>query len=71
MRTIRQESLDRMVFFGEASLRQAVAEFASYYNRERNRQSLDNKIIRPEFSEFPAHGVMRRRERLGGLLNYY
>jgi len=48
-----------------------VTEFVSHYNRERNHQGLDNKIIQPEFSEFPATGTIRRRKRLGGLLNYY
>ena len=71
VRTIRQECLDRMVFFGETSLRQAVQEFVTHYNRERNHQALDNQIIRPEVSVFPANGAIRRRKRLGGLLNYY
>ena len=34
-------------------------------------KGLENKIIRPEFAEFPAEGSVRRRQRLGGLLNYY
>jgi hypothetical protein len=71
VRSIRQECLDRMIFFGEASLCRAVTEFVSHYNRERNHQGLHNKIIQPEFSEFPATGTIRRRKRLGGLLNYY
>ena len=71
VRSIRQECLDRMVFFGEASLCRAVTEFVSHYNRERNHQGLDNRIIQPDFSEFPANGKIRRRKRLGGLLNYY
>jgi Integrase core domain len=70
VRNIRQECLDRMVFFGEASLRRAVSEFVTHYTRERNHQGLNNKIIQPEFSEFPATGTVRRHERLGGLLNY-
>jgi len=56
VRTIRQECLDRMILFGEAFLRRAVEEFVIHYNRERNRQSLENKIIRPEFPEFPLEG---------------
>ena len=71
VRSIRQECLDRMIFFGEASLCRAVTEFVSHYNRERNHQGLHNKIIQPEFLEFPATGTIRRRKRLGGLLNYY
>src|ERR1017187_8356761 len=53
VRTIRQECLDRMIFFGEASLRRAVEEFVAHYNQERNHQSLHNRIIQPEVPEFP------------------
>ena len=60
-----------MILFGEASLREAVSQFTEHYHRERNHQGLENKIIRPEFVEFPAEGSVRRRKRLGGLLNYY
>ena len=70
-RSLREECLDRMIFFGEHSLRQAVKEFLTHFHRERNHQGLGNVLI------FPA-GVRRRsddrvvcRERLGGLLKYY
>ena len=69
--TIREECLDRMIFFGESSLRRAVEEFVRHYNGERNHQGLENKIVQPEVTEFPATGALRCRERLGGLLNYY
>lgn len=71
VRTIREECLDRMVFFGEDSLRRAVEEFVVHYSAERNRQSLGNRIIQPEVPTFPAVGEICRRRRLGGLLNYY
>jgi putative transposase len=71
VRTIREECLDRMVFFGEDSLRRAVEEFVVHYNAERNHQSLGNRIIQPEVPTFPAVGEICRRRRLGGLLNYY
>lgn len=71
VRTIRQECLDRMIFFGQASLRQAVEEFIQHYNEERNHQGLENKIIRPEFPAFPVAGEVHCRQRLGGLLRYY
>lgn len=71
VRTIREECLDRMIFFGEASLRKAVEEFVGHYNRERNHQSLGNQIIRPERAEFPVAGAICCRKRLGGLLRYY
>ena len=71
VRTIREECLDRMVFFGEASRRRAVDEFVTHYHSERNHQSLENKIIQPEAAEFPFAGRIRCRKRVGGLLNYY
>jgi hypothetical protein len=71
VRTIRQECLDRMVFFREAALRRAVEEFVPHYNQERNHQGLANQLIRPEVSAFPVGGNINRRKRLGGLLNYY
>ena len=71
VRTIRQECLSRMIFFGEDSLRRAVEEFVVHYKAERNHQSLGNRIIQPEIPAFPAVGEICRRRRLGGLLNYY
>jgi transposase InsO family protein len=71
VRTIRKECLDRLVFFGEASLRSAVEEFVIHYNQERNHQSLGNTIIQPELAEFPSEGAICCRKRLGGLLRYY
>jgi len=38
VRTIKESCLDRMILIGEASLRQAVAEFIEHYHRERNHQ---------------------------------
>ena len=71
VRTIRQECLDRLIFFGAASLRRAVDEFIRHYNEERNHQGLANQIIRPEFPVFPVEGEVGCRKRLGGLLRYY
>jgi transposase InsO family protein len=71
VRTIREECLSRMIFFGETSLRRAVEEFVAHYNAERNHQSLGNRIVQPEVQTFPAVGKVGRRRRLGGLLNYY
>jgi putative transposase len=56
--------------FGERHLRRTLAEFMEHYHRERNHQGLENALIEdrrpPE-----AGGAIRRRPRLGGLLNYY
>jgi putative transposase len=44
-----------------------------HYHQERNHQGKDNLLLFPvSVSGTPAsQGVIRRRERLGGLLNYY
>jgi hypothetical protein len=59
-----------MIFFGEDSLRNAIREFVGHYHLERNHQGLGNRLIVPmETAE--ATGAVERRQRLGGLLNYY
>jgi hypothetical protein len=71
MRSIKSECLDRMIFFGEDSLRRAVREYLVHYHAERNHQGLDNAIIAPLPSPAKAVGRVRCRERLGGMLRYY
>jgi transposase InsO family protein len=71
VRTLRQECLARMIFFGEASLRQAVEEFVTHCKHERNDQALDNKIIQSDVLQFPMEGEVRCRKRHGGLLRCY
>lgn len=55
----------------EASLRQAISEFVAHYHTERNHQGLANRLIRPQLPEAANHGAIARRQRLGGMLNYY
>jgi transposase InsO family protein len=71
VRTIKESCFDRMVLIGESSLHRATSECVLHYHGERNHQGLRNKIIRPEFAPFPSAGTLKRRKRLGGLLNYY
>ena len=44
-----------------------------HYHRERNHQGLDNRLIEPEpnLEKTAQTGRVQRRERLGGMLNYY
>ena len=60
-----------MIFLGQASLRRAISEFVMHYHAERNHQSLANRLIRPQPQEAASHGAIYRRQRLGGMLNYY
>jgi putative transposase len=40
VRSIKDECLNRMIFFGERSLRKATREYATHYHRERNHQDI-------------------------------
>ena len=48
VRSIKDECLNRMIFFGERSLRKATREYAAHYHRERNHQGIDNRLIEPD-----------------------
>ena len=71
MRSIKEECLHRMIFFGEKPLRNAVREFLLHYHRERNHQGLGNQIIEPAEELGQARGDVCCRDRLGGTLRYY
>jgi transposase InsO family protein len=71
VRSIKDECLSRMIFFGERSLRKATREFAAHYHRERNHQGLDNRLIESDGRSEPSIGSVGCRERLGGLLRFY
>jgi putative transposase len=71
VRSIKDECLGRMIFFGEASLRRAISEFVMHYHAERNHQGLANRLIRPQSQQVASHSAIYRRQRLGGMLNYY
>ena len=70
VRSIKEECLDRIVPIGERHFRRAVAEYVEHYQRERNHQGLDNRLISgPPVIKMTSR--VRRRPRLGGLLNFY
>jgi len=69
--TLKSECLEKMVFFGERSLRRVISEFMDHYHHERNHQSLGNKVIIPSEHIGQKHGSIQRKQRLGGMLNYY
>ena len=71
VRSIKESCLERLVFFGEASLRTAMQNFVARYHGERNHQGLGNRLISPEPSHLGSSGEVQRRQRLGGMLNYY
>jgi putative transposase len=70
VRSIKECCLDRLILFGEHSLRRALREFVTHYHQERNHQGLGNRLIVSDLVSKTSGGI-RRRERLGGMLNYY
>ncbi len=71
VRTVKESCLDRMILFGEESLRTTMHNFVAHYHTERNHQGLANRLISPEAGHLGNAGVVQRRQRLGGMLNYY
>lgn len=70
VRTIKESCLERMILFGEGSLRKAMHEFVEHYHYERNHQGLGNLLIMKE-GPCRASGPIECRRRLGGMLNFY
>jgi putative transposase len=73
--SIKSECLSKLIPLGERHLRLAISEFVEHYHLERNHQGLDNRLITTvavaaNENADPAAPVTRR-ERLGGILNYY
>jgi len=60
-----------MILFGEKSLPTAIENFVAHYHTEGNHQGLANRIISPEPGHRGSAGLVQRRQRLGGMLNYY
>jgi len=71
VRSIKGECLDRMILFGERSLRRAVNEYIAHYKIERNHQGFGNRLLdKTNVVGLPDEPI-QHRERLGGMLNFY
>ena len=71
VRSVKEECLSKVILFGERSLRQVLSDFVNHFHAERNHQGKDNVLLFPRAPDRPCEGVVRCRERLGGLLRYY
>ena len=71
VRSIKEECLNRVIVLGEGHLRRVIHDYVEHYHRERNHQGLENRLL--ERAPPPANpdAEVHRRERIGGLLNYY
>ena len=65
VRSITEECLGRIIPLGA----DPTHRFVEHYHRERNHQGLDNRLIIGAAPD--AARPVRRRSRMGGLLNYY
>lgn len=73
VRSVKQECLSNLILLGEGSLRRALTEFLEHYHAERNHQGKRNVRLfpSPKTPQAVSGSTVRRRPRLGGLLNYY
>jgi putative transposase len=71
VRSIKSECLNRMIFFGQASLQHAISNFIAHYHRERNHQGVGNRLLQGSAVAGSLTGPVRRRQRLGGMLSFY
>ena len=71
MASIKEECLERKIFFDEKSLHAATLSYIDHYHAERNHQGVGNQLLIPGNEVNRTAGEVACRERLGGLLRYY
>ena len=71
VRSVREDCLNHVVPLSEPHLRRVLREYLEHYHLERNHQGLDNALIQPRAGPANDNGEVIRKERLGGLLNFY
>jgi transposase InsO family protein len=69
--SFKSECMNRIIPLSETHLRRAVKSFTEHYHFERSHQGLGNELIEKTDIIGGTKGNVKRRERLGGLLNYY
>ena len=71
IQSLQRECLDKLILFGERSLRHVLREYLEHYHQERNHQGLGNRLIEEsKKTQYEHHGI-ECRQRLGGLLKFY
>jgi len=71
VRSVKEECLGRMIFFGRRSLERALAEYIAHYHVERNQQGFGNRLLEASAKTAALCQPVRCRQRLGGMLNFY
>jgi len=71
IRSIQEECTDHFWFFGERSLRGALAEYCNWYHHHRPHQGIGNRIIEPGAEIGRTEGLMVMRSRFAGRLVHW
>ena len=73
VKSVKEESLSKLILFGEASLKRVLREYVTHFHQERNHQGKGNVLPFPlkQPSSPRSERSVRCRERLGGLFKYY
>jgi putative transposase len=71
LRSLKEECIGRMIFFGEKSLHTATVSFLEHFHTERNHQGMGNQLLIPGIEVGQISDEIVCRERLGGFLRYY
>jgi putative transposase len=71
VRSLKEECLNRMIFFGHASLRLAITQYMTHYHDERNHRGLENRLLRPFRAVGESQARVKRCQRLGRMLSYF
>ena len=61
VRTIKELCLERMILFGEGSLRWSIYEFMEHYHHECNHQRLGNRLIMKDGTGVVNSGLIQCR----------
>ena len=73
VKSVKDECLSKLIFFGEASLRHALRNYLAHYHGERNHQGKGNVVLFPTLTTdaYTGDGPAACRKRPGALLKYY
>lgn len=71
VKTVKDECLHRMIWFGKKTFEYGLRQFIAYYNHERNHQGIDNRIPLPDDRRKNKSGEILKVDRIGGMLNFY
>jgi transposase InsO family protein len=71
-RSVKEETLSRLILFGERALQHALTAYVAHFHQERPHQGKGPVVLMPVLRQAEAYlAPPRCRERLGGLLKYY